>query len=53
MGDEAIFYVGQKALIKKDGKVLVVIDLLFGIDFPGGKIQEGEVQETKDLKLSL
>ncbi len=49
MENEAIFYVGQKALIEKDSKVLILSDPLFGVDFPGGKIQEGE----EDLILSL
>ena len=53
MGEEAIFYVGQKALIEKDGKVLILFDSLFGLDFPGGKIQEGEVKHTDDLIISL
>jgi len=53
MKNEALFYVGQKALIEKDDKVLVVIDPLFGLDFPGGKIQEGEVKSRGDLMLSL
>ena len=43
--DEALFYVGQKAFIEKNGKVLVVFDPLFGVDFPGGKIQEGEIND--------
>lgn len=44
MKNEAQFYVGQKALIEKDGKVLVVFDPVFGFDFPGGKIQENELR---------
>ena len=43
------FFVGQKAFIEKDGKVLV-LKANFGIDFPGGKIQEGEADFTKALK---
>lgn len=41
MADEQEFFVGQKAFIEKDGQVLVLLDE-FGVDFPGGKIQEGE-----------
>lgn len=37
-----LFCVGQKAFIEKDGKVLVLNDPIEGLDFPGGKIQEGE-----------
>ncbi|MFH1473092.1 MAG: NUDIX domain-containing protein [bacterium] len=42
MKDDALFCVGQKAFIEKDGKVLVLFDPIEGLDFPGGKIQEGE-----------
>jgi 8-oxo-dGTP pyrophosphatase MutT (NUDIX family) len=41
MKEDALFCVGQKALIEKDGKVLVLFPKE-GPDFPGGKIQEGE-----------
>ncbi len=46
-------YVGQKAFIKKDGKVLVLRDPIYtvngqsGIDFPGGKYRWGENLETE------
>src|SRR3989338_4967074 len=55
MGDDALFCVGQKAFIEKDGKVLVIRDPIEGIDFPGGKIQEGEAKEgdTSSLIASL
>lgn len=43
MKNDALFCVGQKAFIDKDGKVLVLNDPIEGLDFPGGKIQEGEV----------
>lgn len=42
MKRDKMFYVGQKAFIEKDGKVLVLFDPRNHIDFPGGKIQEGE-----------
>jgi len=44
MKNEQVFYVGQKALIEKDGEVLVLSNSLFNCDFPGGKIQEGEIE---------
>ena len=44
MKDDALFCIGQKAFIEKDGKVLVLFDPLFGLDFPGGKIQEEEAK---------
>ena len=49
MAQEKLFFVGQKAFIEKDGKVLVLFDSKNRVDFPGGKIQEGEI----DLKASL
>jgi len=44
------FLVGQKAFINKDGEVLVLNDPVLGLDFPGGKIQEGETNFTDSLK---
>ncbi len=40
-----MFCVGQKAFIEKDGMVLVLGDPKEGLDFPGGKIQEGEARD--------
>lgn len=45
MKKDALFCVGQKAFIEKNGKILVLYDPLVGLDFPGGKIQEGEAKE--------
>lgn len=45
MKDDALFCVGQKAFIEKDDKVLVLNDPVEGLDFPGGKIQEGEAKD--------
>lgn len=42
MKEDALFCVGQKAFVEKDGKVLILNDPDDGLDFPGGKIQEGE-----------
>ena len=50
MADDQLFYVGQKAFIEKDGRVLVLMDPNLGLDFPGGKIQEGETDFTESLK---
>lgn len=44
------FYIGQKAFIEKDNKILILIDPLVGWDFPGGKIQEGELDFSQALK---
>lgn len=47
------FYVGQKALINKDGRILILHDSTLpeeiSYDFPGGKIQKGETDFTKAL----
>ncbi len=40
--EDKLFYIGQKAFIEKNGKVLVLFDPQLGLDFPGGKIQVGE-----------
>ena len=45
MNEDALFCVGQKAFIEKDGKVLVLNDPVEGLDFAGGKIQEGEAKD--------
>jgi len=42
MKNDALFCIGQKAFIEKNGKVLILNDPKEGLDFPGGKIQEGE-----------
>ena len=42
MSQDQLFFVGQKAFIVRDGKVLVLFNPEGKIDFPGGKIQEGE-----------
>ena len=48
--EDALFCVGQKAFIDKGGSVLVLNDPIEGLDFPGGKIQEGETDFSKSLK---
>ena len=50
MAEDKQFYVGQKALIDKEGEVLVLRDPLEGLDFPGGKVQEGETNFMDALK---
>lgn len=49
MKEDQTYWVGQKAFILKGDEVLVLSDPIEGLDFPGGKIQEGET----DLSLSL
>lgn len=51
MKEDALFCVGQKAFIEKDGKLLILMEECHeGLDFPGGKIQEGEFDFDKELK---
>lgn len=50
MIEDEIFYIGQKAFIDKDGQVLVLRDPIEGIDYPGGKIQQGETSLAESLK---
>lgn len=50
MNEDAQFYVGQKAFIRRGEKVLVLGDPIEGLDFPGGKIQEGEDSLIESLK---
>ena len=50
MKEDALLRVGQKAFIEKDGKVLIVFDPVLGLDFPGGKIHEGETDIREALK---
>ncbi|MDO8582828.1 MAG: NUDIX domain-containing protein [bacterium] len=45
MKKNALLFVGQKALIEKDGKILVLICPNGWLDFPGGKLQEGEAKD--------
>lgn len=49
MEGEQLFYVVQKAFIKKGNEILVLNDPREGLDYPGGKIQKGE----KDWEVAL
>ncbi len=49
MKQDQLFFVGQKAFVAKGDKVLAAFDSRGKIDFPGGKIQEGE----EDFVVSL
>ena len=53
MRKDALFCVGQKAFIEREGKVLVLGDPVEGLDFPGGKIQEGEAKDGDASSLVL
>lgn len=43
MTENSLMFVGQKAFVEKEGKLLVLHDPEEGLDFPGGRIQKGEV----------
>ncbi len=50
MQKDQVLYVGQKAFIEKDGEVLILLRSNGWLDFPGGKIQEGESDVDVSLK---
>ena len=50
MKEDALFYVGQKAFIKKADEVLVILIPNKRLDYPGGKIQEGETDLGESFK---
>lgn len=50
MRPDQLFYAVQKAFIEHDGKILVLNDPVEGLDFPGGKIQEGETDFIESLR---
>ena len=50
MEEDKLFCVGQKAFIEKDGEVLILHTPAAGLDFPGGKIQKGEIDFMESLK---
>ena len=47
MNNDQLIFVGQKAFIDKDGEILTLTDPNLGVDFPGGKIKEGETDLTE------
>lgn len=50
MAKDQLLYVGQKAFIDKGGEVLVLNDPQLGMDYPGGKVQEGETDFKETLR---
>lgn len=42
MADNQLFFVGQKAFIEKGDTLLLIIDPVYGLDLPGGRIQVDE-----------
>lgn len=49
MKPNQLFHLAQKAFVEKNGQVLI-LDHELGIDFPGGRVQEGETDFTEELK---
>jgi 8-oxo-dGTP diphosphatase len=47
---DALLYVSQKAFIRDRGRVLTLNDPGFGLDFPGGKLQDGETDLVAALR---
>ncbi|HVS79554.1 MAG TPA: NUDIX domain-containing protein [Candidatus Paceibacterota bacterium] len=50
MKEDAQFYIGQKAFIRRGDEILILGDPHEGLDYPGGKIQEGEIDLAESLK---
>jgi 8-oxo-dGTP pyrophosphatase MutT (NUDIX family) len=48
--NDQFFLVGQKAFIRNDRNELLLLFDEFGIDLPGGKIQQGETDVIASLK---
>ncbi len=48
--DDLVCFIGQKAFIEKDGKLLILHDPSMGLDLPGGKVMEGELDLPKALQ---
>lgn len=48
--EDKLYFVGQKAFIEKEGKLLVIFDRTQRVDFPGGRIQCGENNLFESLK---
>jgi len=47
---DALFYVAQKAFVQRGSTVLILNDPNYGLDFPGGKIQQGELNLVESLR---
>lgn len=50
MANDAQFFIGQKAFIEKDGKLLVLLAPGARTDIPGGKIRQGETDLDESLR---
>jgi 8-oxo-dGTP pyrophosphatase MutT (NUDIX family) len=47
---DALLYVAQKAFVQRGSTVLILNDPNYGLDFPGGKIQLGELDLAASLR---
>lgn len=50
MVEDKLVFVGQKAFIEKNGKILILYNSRIGLDYPGGKIQAGEYDVVASLQ---
>lgn len=50
MTDEELMFVGQKAIINKNGRVLIINHEIVGLDFPGGKYEKNDHSIIESLK---
>jgi 8-oxo-dGTP diphosphatase len=48
--EDKLYFVGQKAFIEKDGKLLVIFDHTQRVDYPGGRIRSDEHNLRESLK---
>ena len=53
MAEDKLFFVGQKAIICKGNDVLVLFNKNKTLDFPGGKVQDGETNFDESLKREI
>ncbi len=50
MAENQSFQVGQKAFIERDGRILALFWNRDQLDFPGGRVQEGETDLAASLR---
>jgi len=48
--EDLVCFIGQKAFIEKNGELLILHDPQMGLDLPGGKVREGELDLSMALK---
>jgi 8-oxo-dGTP diphosphatase len=50
MSEHKLFFVGQKAFVRKGNEVLVINDPIEGLDYPGGRIEETDTNLVQSLQ---